>query len=332
MLLYSSLAVFLSFFVTLKLLPSWIARANRAGLVGKDINKLAKPKVAELGGLPVLCGFLAGSLVFVAIVVFIYNNTSFLHKLFAALVSILIAAIIGIVDDILGWKIGLRQRHKVLLSFAIPLPIMVINAGTSAMFFPFLGLVDLGLLYPLLVIPIGIIGASNAFNMLAGYNGLEAGMGIIILSVLSFFAYVTGSAWVAIVGLCMVASLIAFLIYNFYPAKIFPGDTLTYTIGTMVAIVAILGNLEMFALILFLPYFLEFFLKARGKMKKESFAKPVKDGSIVNLYNKWYSLKHIIISFLIKIKNKAFEWEVPVVMYFIEIILSIFTIIYYYYF
>ncbi|MDP2841599.1 MAG: hypothetical protein Q8O17_04910 [Candidatus Methanoperedens sp.] len=47
------------------------------------------------------------------------------------------------------------------------------------MAFPFLGTLDIGLLYPLLIIPIGMIGASNAFNMLAGYNGLEAGMLIV---------------------------------------------------------------------------------------------------------------------------------------------------------
>jgi len=38
------------------------------------------------------------------------------------------------------------------------------------------GAVDWGIFYPLAIIPIGIVGAANAYNMLAGYNGLEAGM------------------------------------------------------------------------------------------------------------------------------------------------------------
>ncbi len=64
----------------------------------------------------------------------------------------------------------------------------------------FLGTLDTGLLYPLLIIPIGMIGASNAFNMLAGYNGLEAGMGIVILSTLGLIAYNTGNTVAVVIA------------------------------------------------------------------------------------------------------------------------------------
>ncbi|MBU4373171.1 MAG: hypothetical protein KKD69_00910 [Euryarchaeota archaeon] len=89
--------------------------------------------------------------------------------MFATVASILIATIIGMIDDMLGWRTGIRQSKKVLLTFLIPVPLMVINAGQNTMAFPFLGTIDIGLLYPLLIVPVGIIGASNAFNMLAGF-------------------------------------------------------------------------------------------------------------------------------------------------------------------
>jgi len=327
---YSILAIILSFLVTLKLLPSWIYRAKKANLTGKDINKPDHKEVAELGGLAVICGFLAGSLTYIAISVFFYKSAPFTYTLFASLTAVLIATIIGLVDDILGWKIGLRQRQKMMLTIAIALPIVVINAGTSTMAIPLLGKVDFGLIYPLLFIPIAIIGASNAFNMIAGYNGLEAGMGIIMLTTLSYLSYKTGTYWIAVLGLCMTAALIAFLIYNFYPAKVFPGDTLTYSVGTMIAIIAIMGNLEKFALILFIPYILEFILKARGKMQKESFSKVLPDGSLTNLYDKWYGLEHIVISFLRKLKGKAHEWEVTFFFIAAESLLAVITLAYFF--
>jgi UDP-N-acetylglucosamine--dolichyl-phosphate N-acetylglucosaminephosphotransferase len=106
--------------------------------------------------------------------------------------------------------------------------------------------------------------------MLAGYNGLEAGLGIIILSVMGFVAWQSGLGWVSMLAFCMVFALIAFLKYNWYPAKIFPGDTLTYSVGALIACVAILGNMERIAIILFVPYFITFILKARSRFKAES--------------------------------------------------------------
>ncbi|MEK6868114.1 MAG: glycosyl transferase family 4, partial [Nanoarchaeota archaeon] len=176
--------VILSFVITLLIIPYWVKRAKNAKLVGKDMHKPERTEVAELGGLCVVAGFLVSLLLFVATKIFIYQTNENILFLFAAMTAILIATMIGFVDDILGWKIGLRVRYKIALTFFISLPIVVINAGHSAMNLPVLGTVDFGLLYPLLLVPIAIIGTSNGFNMIAGYNGLEAGQGIIILMTL----------------------------------------------------------------------------------------------------------------------------------------------------
>ncbi|MCH7535807.1 MAG: glycosyl transferase family 4, partial [Bacteroidetes bacterium] len=70
------------------------------------------------------------------------------------------------------------------LTIPIAIPLIVVNAGVSDITLPFIGSVDFGILFPLLIVPIMIIFTTNAFNMLAGFNGLEAGNGIIILSIL----------------------------------------------------------------------------------------------------------------------------------------------------
>jgi len=121
--------------VTALVLPFWIKRAGEHGLVSKDMHKKNK-NAANLGGLGIIAGFLAGTLLFVGYDVFIHASSLSFGYLFAAVCSVLIAAILGMTDDILGWKIGLKQWHKVLLSLSAALPIMVLNAGVSVMHLP----------------------------------------------------------------------------------------------------------------------------------------------------------------------------------------------------
>lgn len=307
-------------------MPYWIKRAREHNFVGLDVNKFAKREVAELGGLVVVFNIVIGILFYIASQVFVYKSYDKIAPLLAAIASIFIAMIIGLIDDLLGWKIGLRQRQKPILSLLIALPITVINSGVHIMNLPFIGFYDFKLFYPLLIIPVGIVGAANGFNMMAGFNGLEAGMGIIILGTLGYVSFLANEMSAVVVAACSVASLLAFFFYNKYPARVFPGNTLTYSVGTLIAIVAILGNLEKLAIFMFVPYYFEFLLKLRGKMEKESFAKPLKDGSITNQYDKWYGVEHVMISFLERFRGKATEEELVLMLFIMEGIIAVITV------
>jgi UDP-N-acetylglucosamine--dolichyl-phosphate N-acetylglucosaminephosphotransferase len=317
------LVTILSFVVTFFTLPSWIKRARATGFTGKDLHK-NNEDVAELGGISVILGVIVSLLIFVGIETFYLKGESLIFLL-AAIGSLLIASIIGLTDDVLGWRLGLSQKEKVLLTFFVPIPMMAVNAGHSVMKFPFLGRVELGLIYPLVIIPLGIMGATNGFNMLAGYNGLEAGMGVIILSSLAYLAWQVGAVPAAVVAACFLFALMAFLFYNKYPSKVFPGDVLTYPVGASLAIVAILADLERYAVILFFPYYIEFILKARGKFKPEWEANVLEDGSLA-VKNKVYSVPHIAIKFLRNVKGRAMEYEVVLLILGFEVLIAITTI------
>ena len=321
------LCFIVAFLATLLITPYWIKRAKNAGLVGKDMHKLKKIEVAEVGGLCVVTGFIFGILTYIAIQTFYFHNQVRSLQIMAILSTILIITLIGLIDDILGWKIGLRQWQKPLLALFASLPIVVINVGHSTMALPFLGEINVGLLYPLVLVPLAIAGASNGFNMIGGYNGLESGLGILILGALGFTAWKVGSPWTSVIALCMFFALVAFYFYNKYPSKVFPGDTLTYPVGALIACVAIVGNMERAALILFIPYFIELILKARGKFKKESFAKLQKDGSLDVPYSKFYGVEHVAVYLLKKIRNKVSEKDLVYSLYAFEIILVLFVII-----
>lgn len=324
------ITIAVSFLVTLFALPFWIRRALARDFVGIDVHKKGKYKVAELGGLIVVFGAVIGLLFYVAVRVFYYKDSYGIVFILSAVASILIAAIIGIVDDILGWKIGLRQRQKVILSLLAALPLVVANAGHSKMNIPLLGIVDFSYAYPILLIPLAVVGASNGFNMLAGFNGLEAGMAVLQLGALGYISWISSARPAAIIAACMLAAVLAFWLFNRYPARVFPGDTFTYSVGASIAVVAILGNVEKFALILFIPYFIELALKARGGFRKESFAKVLSDGSLANRYSKWYSLTHVAVSLLRKIKGRASEDSVVLLLLSLEAVIAISTFAYFF--
>lgn len=323
------LSFIISFFAALISISFWIKKAKSIGLVGKDIHKVKQYKVAEAGGIVVIFSTLLGILTYIFINTFIININFNLIEILGITITFVLAGFIGFIDDVLGWKVGLKQLHKFLLSIPIAIPLAVLNAGTSKMVLPFLGVVDFGILYPLVIVPLGIIFATNSFNMLAGMNGIEAGNAIIILLTLSFLVWKTGSFWSAVVALTAVFSLIVFLWFNKYPSKIFPGDTLTYSIGALIASIAITGNAEKAALILFLPYLAEFFLKARGRFKKESFVKVKKDGSLYLPYKRIYSLIHGKVWLIKRLKGKVYErgvvysiWATEIILAFIAILIS----------
>jgi len=305
-----------SFFVTLFSVPVWIRHAHMAKLVGGDMHKKGNPKIAESGGVSVILGFFIGIMTYVAIKTFWFKTFQSNMYTMAVLTSILIIFCIGLVDDILGWKIGFRQRYKPFFTLLGALPFMVLSVGESTMALPFLGAVNFGLLYPLVIVPLIFIGASNAFNMLAGYNGLEAGMGVLILGTMGYVAWTASNIPAAVFAFCTVFALIAFLVYNMYPAKVFPGDVLTYPVGAMIAIVAIVGNMEKIAAILFIPYFVELLLKLRGKFKKESFAEINADGGLS--VKGIYGLEHLMVRFIGKFKKKVKELEVVVGIWLLE--------------
>ena len=318
-------AIATSFLVTFLAMPYWIRKCKDFGLTGKDLHKVDKKDVAESGGMIVLMGLSFGILIYIAFQTFYLNSQDITVEIFALLCVLFIAGGLGIIDDLLGWKKGLSKRFRIGIMIFAAIPLMVINAGESSM----LG-IEFGLLYPLFFIPLGVVAVTTTFNFVAGYNGLEATQGILILSALGITTYLTGSPYLSVIAACGVASLFAFLVFNFIPAKVFPGDALTYTVGAMIAGIVILGNIEKIAVFFFIPYILETALKSRGGLSKESFGKLNKDGSIDMPYKKIYGLEHLAILIAKKIRpsGKAYEWDVVVLIgmfQFLVIVLGFFV-------
>ena len=311
------ISVLCSFLITNRTLPRWITIAKRSRIVGLDMNKLSKPEIAEMGGTSVLLGFICG--VFVFFLIGTYTQVACVSiKELALLLTVSICGIIGGIDDLTGWKKGLRQLSKSWLCSLAALPLVLVNLNRSEISISPDVTISFGLVYPLILIPIGVTATANGFNTLAGYNGLEGRMGFLITVALGIASWRTGNYSASVVCLCMASALVAFDYYNRYPARVFPGNILTYTVGALVGSIAIVAHLELIAMCLFVLYLFQFLLKARGRFQVESFAKPGKSGTLVAPYLSVYGLEHLVIRILCTLRGYARETDVVKVIIVVE--------------
>lgn len=295
---------------SLERLEGPVRRAFQSLHFGKDMNKPGDVYAPRFAGIWSVLGVLFGFLVMEAYHVYLGGGPYRVQDVLSVSLLLLLGAFVGLVDDIMGWKVGVPVRYRLLASYAIALPLSVVKAGTSVISVPLLGRVDLGAAYSLVVIPAGVMGASNAFNMLAGFNGLEAGMATIILAGYAAYALLHGKVLALKLSIVAIAGLIAFLVYNWYPAKVFPGNSFTYAFGSLLAAIVIVDNFEKFGVALFALYFLELALFLRGLkdgIYKETFGLPRPDGSLDLRYPKVYSVTHLAIKVLKKIRGRATE-------------------------
>jgi UDP-N-acetylglucosamine--dolichyl-phosphate N-acetylglucosaminephosphotransferase len=254
-----------------------IPRLRYVRIVGKDMNKPDQPDIAEMGGLAIAAGFSAGLIAAIALETFSKAlSTIDLVSLLAAFVTVLTIAIVGIMDDLLS----IPQRLKALAPLAAALPLVAIKAGDTNIIIPIFGQLNVGLLYPLVLVPIGLTGAANAVNMLAGFNGLEVGMGAIAVSALAVIAWKLGATTALVLLIAVLGALLAVLYFNWYPARVFIGDVGTLGIGAIIASAVILGNFELAGVIVILPYACDFLLKAKNRFPSQGWWGRYNDGKL----------------------------------------------------
>ena len=250
-----------SFAVSFVGFPIIIPRLKKAGIVGKNMNSEKQEEITEMGGLVIATGFGAGIVFAIGLRTFfdVFLSVS-LTSILAVLSTVLIVVIIGVFDDL----ISMQQWIKALIPVFAAFPLMALKEGYSMMRIPFVGMIDFGIFYSMVLVPLGITGAANVVNMLAGFNGLEVGMGVVAVGALAIIAYLIGQTTALIILMAALGALLATLYYNWYPAKVLVGDVGTLTIGTVVASAVIVGNYETAGVIIIIPYVVDFLIKAKN--------------------------------------------------------------------
>lgn len=232
-------ALVLAFVASIVFTPLVKRLAYRIGAVDRpNYRKVHARIMPRLGGLAIYLSFIVTYL--------IYRPDGDFDK--ALLIGATIIIITGVLDDMLE----ITAKAKMLGQLAAAVVIVVYGEiQIEFINLPFGGELEFGYFaIPLTII--WIVGITNAVNLIDGLDGLAAGVSTIALVTLSAMAILMGNPFVATVTAILAASTLGFLVFNFYPARIFMGDTGALFLGFMISVFALLGfkGVTMFALII----------------------------------------------------------------------------------
>lgn len=269
---------FLAFWLTVKLIPSFMPLFIKRNMYGLDLNKREKEKkpVPEAQGM--ICGasYLIAMFLFIPFPFIEYwvgptvQQSVFAHNQFSeylcALLSICCMIFLGFADDVLD----LRWRDKLVLPTIASLPLLMVytvNSGSTTIVTPtplrgmLPNTINLGVFYYVYMGMLAVF-CTNAINILAGINGVESGQSVVIAVSLAINSIIQ----VLFVDCCVENHLFALylimpfigvstglFIYNRYPSRVFVGDTFCYFAGMTFAVVGILGHFSKTMLLFFIP-------------------------------------------------------------------------------
>lgn len=192
---------------------------------------------ASLGGLAIFIGSAGG---------YLYLQPD-VPEMPAILIGGFIMVITGILDDIFDLKPIYKLAGQILAALVVVSSGLIIDKLTM----PFIGTVDLEAVGYIVTI-LWIVGASNAINFIDGLDGLAAGVSTIALSSILVMAIMDYRIVVAYLCIILIGGCIGFLYHNFYPAKIFMGDTGALFLGYSIAVVSMMGLFKNVALFSFI--------------------------------------------------------------------------------
>ncbi len=257
-----------------------LKKLRREEFTGRDMYKLGYPSVPEMGGIGIAFAYLTGllflsSIYIIPSIVYIITFIIMFYFFF------------GLIDDIVGVGGALKFTHSEIVKIIIPIffAFPLIRYVDISLYIPYIGSVNLGLLYSVLLMPVYIMVSANLINMFSYYNGQSAGTTIIILSFLCLKLMETGKTYLLFFLLPFMGATLAFFSYNIHPAGVFPGDCGDMMMGAAIGITAVVGNLEAFAFVCLLPLTINFvmvanwFISERGE-EHEKFGKVDKEGNI----------------------------------------------------
>lgn len=171
--------------------------------------------------------------------------------------------LVGFLDDYIKVvkkrSLGLRAYQKLLLQLVFTgfFCVYVLKNVGTAIYVPFTNglMLDLGILFvPFLFV--AVLGTVNGVNLTDGLDGLSSGVTLLVAAFFMIVSWAAGSTVAPVCG-AIIGGLLAFLIFNSYPAKVFMGDTGSLALGGFVASVAFILKMPIFIVIVGFIYLWE---------------------------------------------------------------------------
>ena len=223
----------LAMFVTAVATPAAIKIAPKIGAVDvpKDNRRMHKRPVPRFGGIAIYLGVLVG---FIRLGV--WNE-----QILGLLVGSTCILILGIVDDIKGMPAKVKLAGQIFCAAILYFNTIQIRGMANVLpWGPWY--IAFPKVIAFLVTVLWIVGITNTINLIDGLDGLAAGITCIACLSVAYTAYVTNRAETCMLILGLAGATMGFLIWNFYPAKIFMGDAGSMLLGYLLASVSLIGD------------------------------------------------------------------------------------------
>ncbi len=219
-------------------------------MIGQYVKDLAPENHAQKAGTPTTGGIFIILALMIAAVITLMLAQKMNTEALIILLTLVFYTFAGFQDDYLKLKgkgnDGLSAKGKFLRQLVIAfLPVLYfMTTSNPATQFVVAGhSFELGWFYPILAVLI-ITGASNAYNLTDGLDGLAASTGIFAFGASALIAFLGGHQQVAIIAAAAAGTLLGFLWFNAPKAKVFMGDTGSLAIGGLLGTLAVMGKFE----------------------------------------------------------------------------------------
>lgn len=229
------------------IVPFVIDYSKRRGLVDQpNERKIHTAPISRLGGVAI---WLSAMITFLFLVFLSYYPYGSL--LSGILLGSSLMFFLGFIDDVYN----LDAKFKLFIQISIVTLVYFLGVKVDTIISPFGGVIELGhWSYPITLL--WIVGISNAINFIDGVDGL-AGSVITVSSItlaIIAVAMTPPNPISALIGFILAGSMLAFLTYNFNPAKIFMGDSGALFSGFLLASLSITGVMKSAALAVLIPF------------------------------------------------------------------------------
>lgn len=216
-----------AFIITLLSIPPLIALINHYKLYDiPNARKLHKSPVPTMGGIAIVAGL--------GISILLWLPLQAEPAQVAFFFAVLALLIVGVMDDLKD--LSAKYKFAVQLSIAA---LVALSGVRITSFNGLFGIETLPLYSQYFFTVLAIAGIINAFNLVDGIDGLAGGLAFMSLITLGLFLSFSGDVNTALIAFALAGGVLAFLYFNFNPARIFMGDTGSLVIGFIIAVLCI---------------------------------------------------------------------------------------------
>lgn len=224
---FALLCFITAFVVTLIVIPPIISLIKKYRLYDvPNARKEHRLPVPTMGGIAILAGMMG------ALFLWFPFSTEIPQVCFFFSVTVLFG--LGIMDDLKD----LSAKYKFVIQIGLA-ALIALSGIRITSFNGLFGIEELPLTAQYTFTLLAIVGVTNAFNLIDGIDGLAGGLGFMSLVILGIFLIMSGDVNTALIAFALAGGILAFLYFNFNPAKIFMGDTGSLLLGFVTAVLAI---------------------------------------------------------------------------------------------